>query len=90
MAIKKENAEQLEGVVRVFTAADVPGDRVVGLIRQDWPLMIAEGETTRYIGDVLALVVADSDSNFLLPSRATEIRTISFSRGCNSLSETKP
>ena len=39
---------------RVFTAADVPGDRMIGLIRQDWPLMIAVGETTRYVGDVLA------------------------------------
>ncbi len=50
------------GVVRVFTAADVPGERTIGLIRRDWPLMIAEGEITRYVGDVLALVVAESES----------------------------
>jgi aldehyde oxidoreductase len=50
-----------QGVIRVFTAADVPGDRVIGLIRQDWPLMIAEGETTRYVGDVLAHVVAETE-----------------------------
>ncbi|MCB0032761.1 MAG: molybdopterin-dependent oxidoreductase, partial [Anaerolineales bacterium] len=49
-------------VVRIFTAADFPGDRFVGLIKQDWPQMIAEGETTRYVGDVLALVVAESDA----------------------------
>jgi xanthine dehydrogenase molybdenum-binding subunit len=54
-------AERLPGVKRVLTAADVPGDRVIGLIRQDWPLMIAEGETTRYVGDVLACVIAESD-----------------------------
>jgi hypothetical protein len=29
-----------------FTAADVPGQRFVGLIRQDWLLMIAIGEET--------------------------------------------
>lgn len=55
-------AEAMEGVIRVFTAADFPGDRFVGLIKQDWPQMIAVGETTRYVGDVLALVVAESDA----------------------------
>ncbi|MER2599982.1 MAG: selenium-dependent xanthine dehydrogenase [Caldilineales bacterium] len=53
-------AEQVAGVVRIFTAADVPGQRYIGLITQDWPLFVAEGETTRYVGDVLAGVVADS------------------------------
>ncbi|MEM7335154.1 MAG: selenium-dependent xanthine dehydrogenase [Chloroflexota bacterium] len=50
-----------EDVLRVFTAVDFPGDRFIGLIKQDWPQMIAEGETTRYVGDVLALVVAEND-----------------------------
>jgi xanthine dehydrogenase molybdenum-binding subunit len=50
------------GVLRVFTAEDVPGDRYIGLIKQDWPLMIAVGETTRYVGDVLAIVVAETDA----------------------------
>lgn len=54
-------AENLAGVLRIFTAADVPGDRHIGLIRQDWPLMIGVGETSRYVGDVLACVVAESD-----------------------------
>ncbi|NOZ49024.1 MAG: selenium-dependent xanthine dehydrogenase [Chloroflexi bacterium] len=61
LKIDTHAAEQLDGVLRVLTAADVPGERVVGLIRQDWPLMIAEGETTRYIGDVLAEIVAGSE-----------------------------
>ena len=54
-------AEKTEGVVRIFTADDVPGDRFVGLILKDWPLMIKTGETTRYIGDVLAGVVAETE-----------------------------
>ena len=54
-------AEQLAGVSRVFTAADVPGERTIGLIRQDWPLMIAVGEETHYVGDVLAGVVAETE-----------------------------
>jgi xanthine dehydrogenase molybdenum-binding subunit len=49
-------------VTRIDTteAAAVPGDRHVGLIVPDWPLMIAEGEETRYVGDVLACVAATS------------------------------
>ncbi len=54
-------AEGMAGVLRVFTAGDVPGERTVGLIRQDWPLMIAVGETTRYVGDVLAGVAAETE-----------------------------
>jgi selenium-dependent xanthine dehydrogenase len=54
-------AKRLEGVVRVFTAKDIPGERFIGVIHQDWPVMIAAGETTRYIGDVLAGVVAETE-----------------------------
>ncbi|NJD26883.1 MAG: selenium-dependent xanthine dehydrogenase [Chloroflexi bacterium] len=46
------------GVVAVVTAADVPGQRHQGLIRDDWPVFVAEGETTRFVGDVLAAVAA--------------------------------
>ena len=56
-------AEAHPDVLRIFTAADVPGDRHIGLIKQDWPLMIAVGETTRYVGDVLAVVIAESDAS---------------------------
>jgi len=55
-------AQALPGVIRVFTAKDVPGDIHTGLIVPDWPLMIGEGETTRYVGDVLAGVVAESEA----------------------------
>ena len=47
------------GVHRVITAADVPGDRHVGLIIPDWPILVAIGEETRCVGDILAIVVAD-------------------------------
>ena len=55
-------AEAHPGVLRILTAEDIPGDRHIGLIRQDWPLMIEVGETTRYVGDVLACVVAETDA----------------------------
>ncbi len=50
----------LPGVERVVKAEDVPGQRYVGLIRSDWPVFVAEGEITRCVGDVLALVLADT------------------------------
>lgn len=63
LRIDTQAAAAHKGVLRVFTAVDFPGDRFVGLIKQDWPQMIAEGETTRYVGDVLALVVAETDKS---------------------------
>jgi aldehyde oxidoreductase len=53
-------AAGLEGVGAVFTAKDVPGSLRVGLIDRDWPVFIPEGGRTSYLGDVLAVVVADT------------------------------
>lgn len=53
-------AEAHPGVMRVVTWRDVPGERFQGLIERDWPVLVAEGETTRYVGDVLAAVAATS------------------------------
>jgi selenium-dependent xanthine dehydrogenase len=51
-------ARALPGVEAVLTAKDVPGERLLGHVVFDWPVMIAEGEETRYVGDALALVAA--------------------------------
>ena len=59
--IDTSEALKLKGVIRIFTAENVPGNRFTGLIFPDWPLMIKPGETTRYIGDVLAGVVAETE-----------------------------
>jgi xanthine dehydrogenase molybdenum-binding subunit len=58
--IDTSRAAAAPGVVRVFTAADVPGQLRVGIIHKDWPVFIPEGGRTSYLGDVLALVVADT------------------------------
>jgi xanthine dehydrogenase molybdenum-binding subunit len=44
----------------VLLAGDVPGERVQGAITKDWPQLLAAGEITRYVGDVLAIVLAES------------------------------
>jgi selenium-dependent xanthine dehydrogenase len=60
--INASQAARIPGVIRVFTGRDIPGKRHVGVIRPDWPVMVVEGETTRYIGDVLAGVVAETET----------------------------
>ena len=58
--IDTSRAAALPGVVAVVTWRDVPGKRHQGLIVDDWPLFVGEGETTRYVGDVLAAVAAET------------------------------
>ena len=60
LALDKTEAEKAEGVVAVFTASDIPGNKTVGHIVKDWEAMIGEGEVTRFLGDPIALVVADT------------------------------
>ncbi|MDP2350840.1 MAG: 2Fe-2S iron-sulfur cluster-binding protein, partial [Chloroflexota bacterium] len=58
--IDTTRAAAVPGVIAVITAADVPGRREQGLIVADWPQLVAEGETTRYVGDILAAVAAET------------------------------
>ncbi len=60
LSINKEKALQLEGVVGVYTSEDIPGNRHIGHIIPDWPVMIEVGEITRYVGDAICLVVAET------------------------------
>jgi xanthine dehydrogenase molybdenum-binding subunit len=56
--IDTSKAKEIPGVVAIVTAADTPGERSQGLIYKDWPMFVAEGEETRYVGDVIAAVAA--------------------------------
>ncbi|MGB1504033.1 MAG: molybdopterin cofactor-binding domain-containing protein [Acidimicrobiales bacterium] len=59
-AIDASAALAMPGVVAVLTAADVPGELRSGLIHKDWPAFIPVGGRTSYLGDVIALVVAET------------------------------
>ncbi|NDF68218.1 MAG: selenium-dependent xanthine dehydrogenase, partial [Actinobacteria bacterium] len=59
-AIRTDAARAAEGVRAVYTASDIPGELMVGIIHKDWPVMIPVGGCTSYAGDVLAIVVAES------------------------------
>lgn len=60
LGIDTSAAAGAPGVVAAYTAADVPGELRVGIIEQDWPVMIPVGGRTSYAGDVLAVVVAET------------------------------
>jgi xanthine dehydrogenase molybdenum-binding subunit len=60
LSIDTRKAAALSGVVKVITAKDVPGDRWVGQIYKDWPVLVAEGEEVRYVGDVVAIIAAET------------------------------
>jgi aldehyde oxidoreductase len=58
-----------------YTAAEVPGNRYVGLIENDWPVFVAIGEETRCTGDIIAGVVADTQR---LARKAAELIDIEY------------
>ncbi len=62
LSIDVSPAIESDGVISIVTAADIPGERFQGLIFKDWPVMIGVGEVTRYIGDVIAGVIAKSEN----------------------------
>jgi len=53
-------AKKVKGVVDIFTADDIPEVREFGLIIRDQPVLIGYGEKMRYMGDPLAVVVAET------------------------------
>ena len=59
--IDASRARALPGVLAVLTRADVPGENVHGIVTLDWPVLIGEDETARYMGDAIALVAAETE-----------------------------
>jgi selenium-dependent xanthine dehydrogenase len=60
LSVDTSDALKMPGVVAVFTAKDIPGKRYIGHLAHDWPGMIDVGEQTKFIGDTIALVVAET------------------------------
>ncbi len=57
--VEVSKAKALPGVVTVLTADDVPGRKDCGVHEIDWPVLCYD--KVRYVGDAIALVVADSE-----------------------------
>ncbi len=68
LAIRAEKARSMPGVLAVFTAADLPG---VANMPRERPVLCAE--TVRYIGDGVALVVAESRCQAEAAARLVEV-----------------
>lgn len=60
LSIDTKEATALKGVVGVYTAADIPGENKVGHLKHDWDTMIAVGDITRYVGDAICVVAAET------------------------------
>lgn len=73
LGIDTAGAEAMAGVVATFTAADVPGELRVGIIDKDWPVFIPVGGRTSFVGDVLAIVVADTRARARAAAAAVDI-----------------
>ena len=58
-SIDIEKAKELQGVVAVLTAKDVPGRNGFGAILPDQPVIC--GDKVRYVGDGVALVAAETE-----------------------------
>lgn len=59
LSIDASEALSIPGVVAVLTADDIPGAKKIGHLVQDWDVLIPVGGITHYLGDAIALVVAD-------------------------------
>ena len=59
-AIHTEKAKALPGVLAVLTAEDIPGQNKVGHLKQDWDTMIPIGGITRYLGDAVCILAAET------------------------------
>src|ERR1700730_8359333 len=60
LAVDTADALAMPGVVKILTAPDVPGQRGTGLAIPDLPVFVAVGETSCCVGDMFALVIADT------------------------------
>ncbi|MFY9227434.1 MAG: selenium-dependent xanthine dehydrogenase [Blastocatellia bacterium] len=75
LSVDPTRALDIDGVMTVATAKDVPGQRFQGLIYPDWPLFVAEGEETRFVGDVIAAVAATTPK---LARKALELIDVQY------------
>ena len=58
LSIDTKKAKALPGVRGVYTAADVPGENLIGHLRHDHYVFVPVVELVHYLGDPVALVVA--------------------------------
>lgn len=73
LRIDTSSAQEMDGVVLILTATDIPGRSRHGLIRHDWPVLVDVGQEVRYRGDALAVVVAETEGQAKAAAEAIEV-----------------
>lgn len=66
-------ALRVPGVVKILTKADFPQLKNFGLIYKDQPALVGVGEKVRYSGDVLALVIAETENQARVALRLIQV-----------------
>lgn len=61
LGISREAAESRPGVLKVITAGDLLGSNRYGYEVAHRPVLVGVGEETRYVGDAVAMVVAETE-----------------------------
>ncbi len=74
LRINTTAAEQLPGVVKVITYLDVPVNEY-GINIMDQPVLVAVGDKVRWVGDRIAIVVAESER---VARRACELVQVEY------------
>ncbi len=69
--IDTQKAEALPGVVRIFTAKDIPGENLYGIINRDQTVLA--GEKVRFVGDPIVLVAAEDEESAERAFEAIEV-----------------
>jgi CO/xanthine dehydrogenase Mo-binding subunit len=71
LGVDTAEASRLPGVVRIFTARDIPGKNLTGIINKDRPLLVAD--KARFAGDPVALVAAETEEAAERAARAVKV-----------------
>jgi selenium-dependent xanthine dehydrogenase len=71
LKVDVSRAKNLPGVVAVLTAEDIPGRKDCGVHEVDWPVLCYD--KVRYVGDAIALVVAESEETLARASSSIDV-----------------
>lgn len=73
LSIDVSAARALSGVAAVLTSEDVPGAKVIGHLKQDYDVMIPVGGVTRFLGDAVALIAAETPELLLEAKKLVKV-----------------
>jgi len=73
LSLNTEKAAQLPGVVRIITAADIPGENGLFDYSRTEPVLTPVGDTVKMVGAPVALVVATSPEHAQVGLEAIEV-----------------